>query len=259
VDGDFITRWSSIQLAEGDFVRVPIIDGANSDEGESFGPANITSDALFLYEATNASAGHSTVPPQFSSELLAAYPVEPAYFIPTVERAGPANNTAQAQQRRSNAYFGDVVMIANRRGAMEAWTKYGVPAYSYRFDTAPNPIPLNYGVPHFQEVAFVFDNTQGLGYDALHGTVNPYGNKSESYYDLGFLMSSSWASFIHDLNPNFSKHRLAAAPQWPVYDNAKPENIVWNAEVKGVATIEPDTFRKEGIAWILEHALLYHR
>lgn len=30
VDGDFIARWASIQLAEGDFVKVPIIDGANT-------------------------------------------------------------------------------------------------------------------------------------------------------------------------------------------------------------------------------------
>ena len=34
VDGDFIARWASIQLAEGDFVKVPILDGANTDEGK---------------------------------------------------------------------------------------------------------------------------------------------------------------------------------------------------------------------------------
>ena len=28
VDGDFIARWASIQLSEGDFVKVPVIDGA---------------------------------------------------------------------------------------------------------------------------------------------------------------------------------------------------------------------------------------
>ena len=33
VDGDFVARWASIQLAQGDFVKVPIIDGANTDEG----------------------------------------------------------------------------------------------------------------------------------------------------------------------------------------------------------------------------------
>jgi len=34
VDGDFIQRFASIQLKEGAFVKVPIIDGANTDEGK---------------------------------------------------------------------------------------------------------------------------------------------------------------------------------------------------------------------------------
>jgi len=33
VDGDIIQKQTSIQVAAGDFVKVPIIDGANSDEG----------------------------------------------------------------------------------------------------------------------------------------------------------------------------------------------------------------------------------
>jgi len=33
VDGDFLQKQTSIQVAAGDFVKVPIIDGANSDEG----------------------------------------------------------------------------------------------------------------------------------------------------------------------------------------------------------------------------------
>lgn len=33
VDGDFIQGFTSLQLAKGQFVHVPIISGANSDEG----------------------------------------------------------------------------------------------------------------------------------------------------------------------------------------------------------------------------------
>lgn len=108
----------------------------------------------------------------------------------------------------------------------------------------------------------MFDNTQGLGYDAAHGTVNPYANKSSSYEDLGFLMSSSWASFIHDLDPNFGQGKpaaLASTPQWPVYSLDQPQNIVFDANVTGVAATEADTWREEGIRFILDHALLYHR
>ena len=59
---------------------------------------------------------------------------------------------------------------------MKTWSANGVPAYSYRFNTRPAGIPWNEGVPHFQEVAFVFDNVNGLGYDAAHSSVNPFQN-----------------------------------------------------------------------------------
>lgn len=112
---------------------------------------------------------------------------------------------------------------------------------------------------HFQEVAFVFDNTQGLGYDALHGTVNPFANKSESFTELAKLMSQSWASFIYDSDPNFSTDRYAQAEAWPLYSLTNPQNIVWDANVTELAYAEPDTWRKEGIQWILDHNKNYHR
>jgi len=96
-------------------------------------------------------------------------------------------------------------MIANRRGACQTWAAHGnvalfypfflpadiflgLDAYCYRFNTIPNGLPWfvggmsntdeKYGnallteksVTHFQEVAFVFDNVDGLGYNAEHGT-----------------------------------------------------------------------------------------
>ena len=48
VDGDFIQKFASTQLADGDFVHVPIISGANTDEGTLLGANGINSDAEFL-------------------------------------------------------------------------------------------------------------------------------------------------------------------------------------------------------------------
>lgn len=48
LDGDFAARYGSVQLAEGDFVHVPIISGANSDEGTAFGPYGINTQAEFI-------------------------------------------------------------------------------------------------------------------------------------------------------------------------------------------------------------------
>lgn len=41
IDNDLISTYSSIQLARRRFVHIPIIIGANSDEGTSFSPAQI--------------------------------------------------------------------------------------------------------------------------------------------------------------------------------------------------------------------------
>ena len=48
VDGDFIQRYGSIQLTEGAFVPVPIISGANTDEGTILGADGFNDDANFL-------------------------------------------------------------------------------------------------------------------------------------------------------------------------------------------------------------------
>lgn len=49
IDGDFIEKYTSIQLASGNFVHVPIISGFNTDEGTLFAPQGINDDADFLY------------------------------------------------------------------------------------------------------------------------------------------------------------------------------------------------------------------
>lgn len=260
VDGDFIARWGSVQLAEGAFVKVPIIDGANTDEGTAFGPKGVNNSQELIAYATNSTEG-AYIGSQFASGLLAAYPNTPDYYIPPVAEIGDATYPPiyGSEYRRSSAYFGDVVMIANRRGACETWAANGLDAYCYRFNTIPNGVNWETGVTHFQEVAFVFDNLQGLGYNAEHGTVNPFGGKPPSYAGLAKLMSCSWASFIYDLDPNGFQGRQAGAAAWPAYSLSNPQNIVWDANVTGLAYAEPDTFRSEGIQWILEHAKDYHR
>ncbi|KAK3110262.1 hypothetical protein LTR53_015626 [Teratosphaeriaceae sp. CCFEE 6253] len=260
VDGDFIQRFASIQLAEGDFVKVPIIDGANTDEGTAFGPQGInTTDQFRAYASSNATGAY--LGSQYTATIPDLYPnvcedlIPPPTEVPCDYVYSPA---AGALYRRAAAYAGDAVMIANRRGAMEAWTANGVPAYSYRFNTIPAGLPFTVGVTHFQEVAFVFDNVNGYGYDAAHGTINPFTNKSMEYIQLAKLMSSSWASFIHDQNPNNFTGRHAGSPEWPVY-SAGAENMVFDANYTQLAFTEPDTFRAEGIRWILDHAVAYHR
>ena len=136
VDGDFIARWASIQLEEGDFVKVPILDGANTDEGTAFGPQGVNNTKDFIEFVTSSDEG-AYIGKQFVPGLLDAYPNVPSYWIPPVAEVGKVTYPAPygKEYRRSAAYFGDVVMIANRRGACETWAANGLPAYCYRFNS----------------------------------------------------------------------------------------------------------------------------
>ena len=158
--------------------------------------------------------------------------------------------TPHIRFRRVAAYQGDVMLIAPRRLQCQTWAAAGLPAYCYRFNTRPSGFSLEAGVAHFQEVAFVFDNTNGYGYE-ISGYPDPFEGMPESYFSLATLMSSSWASFIHDLDPNSFRANDTVAPQWPVYDNADPKNFVLDANVTELAYLEPDTFRADSISTIL--------
>lgn len=156
VDGDFIQRLASAQLAEGAFVKVPILTGANTDEGTAFGPQGIDTDDQFRSYVADRTE-NPYIPQDLADEALAAYPNTPAYFIPPVENIGNYTFPASygAQYRRAAAYAGDVTFIAHRRGASETWAANGLAAYSYRFNTVPAGIDFYVGATHFQEVAFV--------------------------------------------------------------------------------------------------------
>jgi acetylcholinesterase len=134
-----------------------------------------------------------------------------------------------------------------------------VPAFCFRFNARPAGIPPEIGVTHFQEVAFVFNNVYGLGY-----AINPFLDKPQSYLDLSKLMSCSWASFVHDLDPNsfrngaVGKQIAGKAAPWPRYGTGSgAQNIVWDANV--TSFVEPDTFRAAGIDLINKNSLLYLR
>ncbi|KAF1851638.1 carboxylesterase family protein-like protein [Cucurbitaria berberidis CBS 394.84] len=247
LDYDFIKKPTSLQLKAGDYVKVPIISGANSDEGSAFGPSPVETTEDFYRYMT--SSGRGNVPPALAKQLLEAYPDDPSVNVIANlgnSRPGPPFG---AQFRRSASYFGDMVFIANRRLTCETWAAAGLSAYCYRFNAIPAGLPPTIGVTHFQEVAFVFLNLEGRGY--VPAAVPPFTNKSESYRDLARFMNSNWVSFVHDLDPNAWRENNAwngTEALWPKYDVANPLDIVFDANVS--SHTEPDTYRKKGMELI---------
>jgi carboxylesterase type B len=253
VDGDFIQKRTSVQLAAGDFVHVPIMDGANSDEGTAFSPSPVNTTADFEKFVIAAQAGRINA--SFAQAVLAAYPDDPSVNV--VASLGNQRPGAPfgAQFRRSASYFGDVAFIAPRRKTCETWAAANLTAYCYRFNAIPAGIPPAIGVTHFQEVSFVFNNVMGVGY--LPAATPPFLNKTQSYFDLAHFMNSNWVSFVHDLDPNAWRKTYAwngTEEMWPKYGlGSAAMNMVFDANRSSYA--EPDTFRAEGIKLINDNAL----
>ncbi|EPT02238.1 hypothetical protein FOMPIDRAFT_1059299 [Fomitopsis schrenkii] len=258
LDGDFLPDYGSKLLAAGKYVHVPIISGANDAEGTLFGPTGINTSEQFsayLQEGSNSGTTSSTSGiikfPELSADqaelVMKGYPDDPCEGVPSDLGCERLYDSHGLQFRRTSAYTGDAVFIANRRLQCQTWAASGTPAYCFRFNTRVSGRSLVDGPTHYDDIAFVFDNTHGYGYLA---SPNPFQDEPQSYYDLARLMSSSWASFIHDLDPNSFRLNDTVTPLWPVYSNDDPRDIVWDADVPGSAYVEPDTFRSEGIAII---------
>lgn len=173
LDGDFFADYASNQLANGNFAKVPILIGANTDEGTSFGigrrpdGGNIDTDdelreAFETIIPVDVEETTGKTPDELMDELMDIYPNDQRVGIPSLEAwphiIKPGDQYAEklgAQFRRSAALFGDWAMHYQRRQANKAWAKHGLPNYAYRFNIRPNDEPEYAGVAHFQEVSII--------------------------------------------------------------------------------------------------------
>lgn len=180
-------------------------------------------------------------PPSVAKRILELYPDDPSQGIPAYlgDQRVPSNGQ---QWRRTSAFAGDQTMHANRRRQCEAWAETSTPAYCYRFNVHSADVPLLSGATHFEEVAFVFHNIAGLGYH--YG--KPFNGVPQSYIDLSSMMTTMWASFIHDLDPNPGVVKTPV--HWDSYSTNKPVDLCLDANT--TSHMEADTWRKDGIDYI---------
>lgn len=236
VDGVFLTAYPSDLEKTGNFVHVPLIDGANTDEGTTFSDQGIDNDtALFQDLLTFNRLGMS---PPTARRLMELYPNDPFNEPPYEITNGTIFPSMGLQWRRSAAIGGDIFMHAGRRRMAQLYASNNLPVYSYRFDTLPfHGSPIS-GVSHGVNVVFSFQNNTG--------TLGPLPEYA-SYLELAQNIGKAYISFCYDQNPNTSKGN-STLPNWPAYNLNHPQNMVLNA-TRG-PYLEPDTYRKEGIEYL---------
>ncbi|KAG6098773.1 hypothetical protein E4U30_007550 [Claviceps sp. LM220 group G6] len=231
LDGNFLNNHSAKQIASGQFAKVPILVGSNSDEGAMFGGvANTDDDFRGIVQqvfSPNASDNVNKSIHQIVNEVAYLYPNIQSLGIPSLQtmphvlQAGDKyTQQVGLQRRRVNAFVGDVLFGYLRRRANLAWSRHGIPSFAYRFDVRPYGVPDTLGATHFQEVAFVFHNLDGVGYET-----NPFGGNDTQYTKkaraLATTMCAQWVNFIVHQDPNGPRGSENAPENtsWPVFNS----------------------------------------
>lgn len=274
IDGKIITGFPSVLLKKGEFVKRPLLIGTNTNEGASFSVASgrgVNNSADFREMIAQYSGGHgltNTTIDALVDQYLNKLSAKEAQADTGTVLLSPSPEYGSLWGRVT-LYAGDYQFTAGRRYSTQLWARYGVPAYSYRFDAVPNGISSEtLGATHFQEISFVFRNFDGVGYQ-----VNPLESNStglqQSYRNLSTLMSQMWLNFATTLSPNAHQGKLIPNPQqllfwdsianfktgpqangtWPVYRNESATNIVFH--LNGTH-LEPDTWRSNAIGCLLD-------
>lgn len=244
IDGDFLTGYPSSLIRDGKYNAIPLLTGANTDEGSGFSPSGPNTEQD-LFDDFSWWRSYALSAPTIR-KLLEIYPNDPCHEPPMYIWNCTVFPSKGLVWRWGAAIGGDMVMHSGRRKMCELFAGAAAQdVFSYRFDQRLwNRDPL-LGIAHFDNVAFSFQNITGL--------LGP----SPTYDDdlrLARSVAISYISFVNNLDPNppaawkvLDKVDALPLPEWPKYSLDEPTNMVLNATGPWV---EPDTFRKEGIAYL---------
>ncbi|CAI4211269.1 unnamed protein product [Parascedosporium putredinis] len=263
VDGEFLTQPRSELVKAGQFVSVPILIGTNFDEGTQFGKKGIDTDEQWAEYVASSGASNATI-----EAISALYPDIPSIGLPATLDGRPSGDLATygQQWKRVVSFSGDQRQHAARRWFARQWAGRNQTAYTYHFNVLVNGLSPAQGSSHFQEVTFVFNNVQGLGYETAVAK-NPYEGQPETFVTLADTMSRMWVSFFTNMDPNYSGGKFFLVPhilakdgemvlktqasctRWPTYSVDNPRNMAFDVNATSVNYVEPDTFHMEQIEY----------
>jgi triacylglycerol lipase len=241
--GGYISKAPIVAWSSGDWHKVPILTGFNTNEGASFAPPSMSKSSQFR------SLFQTLLPALSSSDLDT---IEALYPDPLTDPSSPYQERRRglgAQFKRVDAAYGQFAYIAPVRqtvqcvSAMESGSSPKTPVYLYQFDVNRT---ANGGAKHGDQDDF---STYGPSVTTL----------PKIHQKIAAWMHAYWASFIVTGDPNSIRGRWPERPHWPVYRAGEGERVVFgdeNAELTGVegkdifAKVVPDTYaQKECDFW----------
>ncbi|ORY57901.1 Alpha/Beta hydrolase protein [Pseudomassariella vexata] len=197
IDGDLIIDYTYNVYAKGNFMRVPILSGDDTNGGTVFVPSKTStlgeSDAFLKNQF-----------PKLTLEQIGKI----NELFPNPNQTCP--NLGCYWRQASNAY-GELRYMCPNLYVASAFAKYGTGrTFNYRYNVEdPKLLAQGYGVPHTTEI------------NPLFGPENIQGDPPTSYYSNGTnamvvpVIQSYWTSFIRTFDPN--KHRYPGTAIWEPY------------------------------------------
>ena len=205
IDGDLIPESTNSLLAEGKFLKLPLLLGNDNDEGTILVPDASTSDDVDAFFADN-------YPLLTLDEVQSISSSEYAYLagVPTPLH-GPYFSLL------ANAYDESTFTCPSNNLA-SIYANGAVPVWNYRYAVlAPSNAAAGIGTPHtYQDIAYWgpgdADYTKFPTYDADNAAVLP-------------LVRGYWTSFVKTYDPN--AQAAPGAPTWGQYGSAQ-NRILFN-------------------------------
>ncbi|KAI1121756.1 vacuolar triacylglycerol lipase [Nemania abortiva] len=197
IDGDLITNLTYDAFANGNFVKIPMIVGDDTNEGTIFTPRDASS---FAASDAFLKSNFPYLTLEQLGEINALYP-------------NPANASCPASGcfwQQVSAAYGDMRYTCPGLFISSAVTDFGEPqSYSYRYNVEdPDQVAQGLGVPHTVEINAIFgpENVPSPPASYLPGGSNA---------NIVPVIQAYWTSFIRSFDPN--KYRLNGTAKWELW------------------------------------------
>lgn len=222
IDGDLLRDLPYASLERGEFIDVPVLMGATTDEGTVFATDDATSDDTVLFLQNN----YPNMTDAQAADVIARYPLmdalpmHAAWFPSAAKAYGEATFICPAN------YILDVYAAkhvdSNTMNTSSSSSRSKTWGYRTNLYDANNAA-MGVGVPH------IFESWAIFGPDSQAGI----GGAPASFYshttDVVDYIMDYWISFVRTLDP--SAMRTPGAPAWEAWDSvAGGARLVFQAD-----------------------------